>query len=155
MEKGSTKVEESKKVAKFAIVGVLNTLISWVLFIVLNWLGVYYLAANIIANSIAVVHSYLWNSIWVFKYKGSAKAKLKASIKFILLNVVGIGINALIMYVAVDFFNLNKLIAMVVATGFVMVLNYVVNRLWVFKEEVEEVKEELDEVKEELDELKH
>lgn len=139
----SVKIEESKKVAKFAIVGVLNTLISWILFIVLNWFGVYYLAANIIANSIAVIHSYLWNSIWVFKYKGDKKAKVKASIKFIVLNVVGIGMNALIMYVAVDFFNINKLIAMVLATGFVMVLNYVVNRLWVFKEEIEEKKEEL------------
>lgn len=118
---------------KFGIVGVSNTLINWFIFFVLNNIGINYIIANIIAYSIATSNSYIWNSLWVFKYKG--KSKLRTTVKFIILNIIGLGINTLILYVLVDMFNLEKMISVIIATIIVMILNYFINKFWVFKKE--------------------
>ena len=115
---------------KFGMVGVLNTLVNWVIFFILNAFGMYYILANIIAYTLGTIHSYLWNTLWVFKYK--EKASTDTTIKFVILNVVGLGLNTGILYVLVDLCNLNKFIGLVITTGIVMIINYVVNKLWVF-----------------------
>lgn len=115
---------------KFGMVGVINTLVNWIIFFILNALGMYYILANIIAYILGTVNSYLWNTLWVFKYKD--KASTETTIKFIILNLIGLGLNTGILYVLVDLCNLNKFIGLVITTGIVMIINYVVNKLWVF-----------------------
>ena len=44
------------------------------------------------------------------------------------------GLNTGILYLLVDMVGFNKLIALVITTGIVMIINYIVNKLWVFKE---------------------
>ena len=116
---------------KFGLVGVLNTLINWILFILLNSFGTYYIISNVIAYSISTLNSYLWNSKWVFKYSGDNVKE--TSVKFIVLNIIGLTLNTIILYLLVDIVGLNKLIALVITTGIVMILNYFINKLWVFK----------------------
>lgn len=116
---------------KFSMVGVVNTLVNWITFFILSNIGIYYIAANIIAYSIATTNSYFWNSKWVFKYeKGST---IKSSFKFILLNLFGLALNTSILYLLVDFLNLKKILALIIATGVTMIINYFINKLWVFK----------------------
>lgn len=116
---------------KFGLIGVLNTLINWILFILLNSFGVYYIISNVIAYSISTLNSYLWNSKWVFKYNEDNVKE--TSFKFIVLNIIGLTLNTIILYLLVDIVRLNKLIALVITTGIVMILNYFINKLWVFK----------------------
>ena len=123
--------EDIVRFLKFGIVGVLNTLVNWIIFFILNTLGMYYIFSNIIAYSISTIHSYLWNTLWVFKYKD--KASTDTTFKFIVLNIIGLCLNTGILYVLVDFFNLNKLFALIITTAIVMIINYVVNKVWVFK----------------------
>lgn len=120
------------KFIKFGLVGVLNTLINWIIFAVLNFVGVYYIIANVIAYVIATINSYTWNSRWVFKYNG--KDQKETTTKFIVLNLVGLALNTIILYLLVDLIGLNKLIALVITTVIVMIINYIVNKIWVFKE---------------------
>ena len=120
------------KFIKFGLVGVLNTLINWIIFAVLNFVGVYYIIANVIAYVIATINSYTWNSRWVFKYNG--KDQKETTTKFIVLNLVGLALNTIILYLLVDLIGLNKLISLVITTVIVMVINYIVNKIWVFKE---------------------
>ena len=115
---------------KFGIVGVINTLVNWIIFFILNALGMYYILANIIAYILGTVNSYLWNTLWVFKYKD--KASTETTIKFIILNLIGLGLNTGILYVLVDLCNLNKFIGLVITTAIVMIINYIVNKLGVF-----------------------
>ena len=120
------------KFIKFGLVGVLNTLINWIIFAVLNFVGVYYIVANVIAYAIATANSYIWNSKWVFKYNG--KDKKETTIKFVILNLIGLALNTAILYFLVDVLLFNKLIGLVITTVIVMVINYIVNKIWVFKE---------------------
>ncbi len=115
---------------KFALVGVMNTLLNWSIFFILTKVELYYIVANVIAYLIATIHSYFWNSIWVFKYNNGSK--IKSSIKFIVLNIIGLLINTIILYVLVDIFNINKLISLMLTTVIVMIINYVANKVWVF-----------------------
>lgn len=115
---------------KFGMVGVINTLVNWIIFFILNALGMYYILANIIAYILGTINSYLWNTLWVFKYKD--KASTETTIKFIILNLIGLGLNTGILYVLVDLCNLNKFIGLVTTTAIVMIINYIVNKLWVF-----------------------
>lgn len=116
---------------KFAIVGVMNTLLNWIIFFFLNNIGVYYIVSNIIAYTISTIHSYFWNSIWVFKYSEGSKAK--ASLKFILLNIGGLVLNTSILFILVDIFKMDKFIGLVLTTAIVMIINYIFNKIWVFK----------------------
>lgn len=120
------------KFIKFGLVGVLNTLINWIIFALLNFVGVYYIVANVIAYAIATANSYIWNSKWVFKYNGEDKKETTA--KFIILNLIGLALNTAILYFLVDILSFNKLVGLVITTAIVMVINYIVNKIWVFKE---------------------
>ncbi len=123
--------EDLSKFIKFGLVGVLNTIINWILFILLNSIGVYYIISNIIAYSISTVNSYLWNSKWVFKYTGHNVNQ--TTFKFIILNIIGLVLNTIILFLLVDIIKLPKIIALIIATGIVMILNYFINKIWVFK----------------------
>ena len=123
---------EISKFIKFGIVGILNTLINWTIFAILNFLGMYYIISNIIAYVIATINSYIWNSKWVFKYRGEDKKETTG--KFILLNLFGLSLNTVILYLFVDLMRFNKLIALVITTIIVMIINYILNKVWVFKE---------------------
>lgn len=124
-------LEDLSRFIKFGLVGVLNTIINWVLFILLNSMGVYYIISNIIAYSISTLNSYLWNSKWVFKYTGDNVNQ--TTFKFITLNIIGLVLNTIILFLLVDIIKLPKIIALIIATGVVMILNYFINKLWVFK----------------------
>ena len=123
--------EDIVRFIKFGMVGVLNTLVNWIIFFILNTLGMYYIFSNIIAYSISTIHSYLWNTLWVFKYKD--KASTDTTFKFITLNVVGLLLNTVILYILVDLFNLNKMLGLIITTIIIMFINYAVNKIWVFK----------------------
>lgn len=123
--------EDLSRFIKFGLVGVLNTIINWVLFILLNNMGVYYIISNIIAYSISTLNSYLWNSKWVFKYNGNNVNQ--TTFKFIILNIIGLVLNTIILFLLVDIIKLPKIIALIITTWVVMILNYFINKLWVFK----------------------
>ena len=54
------------RLSKFSIIGVLNTIIGYGLFVIfLNWYS--YFWALVFSHIIAVTHSYLWNRFWTFK----------------------------------------------------------------------------------------
>ena len=125
------------KLIRFSIVGVGNTLVNWGIFFILNAFGVYYIISNIIAYIIeyiiATINSYIWNSLWVFKY--GQGLDINTSVKFFILNLVGLTANTTIMYILVDILNLNKFMSLVLASVVVVIMNYTINKLWVFKEE--------------------
>lgn len=115
---------------KFGLVGVLNTAINWIIFILLNSLGVYYIISNIISYSLSTLNSYIWNSKWVFKYNGDNIKE--TTFKFIILNIIGLILNTCILYILVDILGSSKIIGLIITTGIVTILNYFINKLWVF-----------------------
>lgn len=128
---------------KFGVVGVTNTAVDWVVFFVIT----HYIAtakdfeptAKAIAFLIAVTNSYLWNTVWTFKkeYKKAVGkntgAGSKLFIKFLVVSLIGWGIN----YLAFKYtrFNLNQgqIIALIAASGAATLWNFFGNKLWTYK----------------------
>lgn len=128
-----SKVVELINIIKFSIVGVSNTLLNFAIFILLNNIGINYILASIIAYSISIINSYFWNSRLVFKYDN--KNKKSILIKFIILNLIGLSINAVLMATLVGVLAIKKIVAMFIVSLLVMCINYILNKIWVFKKE--------------------
>ena len=128
-----SKVVELINIIKFSIVGVSNTLLNFVIFILLNNICINYILASIIAYSISIINSYFWNSRLVFKYDN--KNKKSILIKFIILNLIGLSINAVLMATLVGVLAIKKIVAMFIVSLLVMCINYILNKIWVFKKE--------------------
>lgn len=61
------KIKSAIQFIKFCIVGLSNTIICEGIYVVLLFLGVHYLAANIIGNLISILNAYYWSNKYVFK----------------------------------------------------------------------------------------
>lgn len=127
------KVGEFINIVKFSIVGVSNTVLNFVIFILLDNLGINYMVASITAYSLSIINSYFWNSRLVFKCEN--KNKKSVVIKFVILNLIGLSINTLLMGALVGVLQIKKIVAMFIVTLIVMCMNYVLNKIWVFKKE--------------------
>lgn len=121
-----------KQFIKFAIVGVGGTLIDWIFYYILTrWLGIYYLLAKTLSFIIAAINNYIWNRIWTFRSK--EKNITGEFIKFFLVSLVGLGLNVLIMYLAVDKLKISDFWGLILATAIVMFWNFFANKLWTFR----------------------
>ena len=67
------KIKSALQFIKFCIVGLSNTIICEGIYVVLLFLGVHYLAANIIGNLISILNAYYWSNKYVFKAEEGEK----------------------------------------------------------------------------------
>ena len=117
---------------KFGIVGASSTVIDWGIYLLLTRLfGVFYLMAKILSFGVAVLNSYIWNRRWTFR--SNDPAKLRQFIKFLTISIVGVVLNTLIMFIAVDKFKLHDIYGLVLATAIVMIWNFLANKFYTFK----------------------
>ncbi len=137
MNKIKNLILKYKQFILFCLVGVANTAIHMLVLYVLNSiLGVNYLVASAIGYVCGMINGYLWSTFLVFKKK---KTTSNAA-KFIIVNLIALGVNQLLMYLFVsvlgmeDVLNLGKLPAQALTICFTMILNFVLNKLWTFKE---------------------
>lgn len=115
---------------KFSLVGVLNTGVDIAIFFILTWLGVPYLAAQIISYSSGAANSYLLNKVWTFRSCGLSYAEM---VRFAVVNLASLGISV----AALRFFHADAGLTLAAAKGIAtlaaLVANFLGNKLWVFK----------------------
>lgn len=119
-----------KQILKFGVVGGTAFVIDYGVFALLTYLGMHYLLAQIFSFTISLAFNY-WASIkWVFDAKKQTK---KEVIIFIVLSVIGLGINEMLLYIGVDKFKYHELVVKLIATFIVMVYNFVTRKLIIEK----------------------
>ena len=117
---------------KFGLVGALNTVLDYLIFTVLfTWGHVFYLIANVISFSVAVINSYILNRRWTYR---SAHPNWKGEgLKYLIVYTIGLGISELLLFIFVEHLHLHQLIAKVFTIGIVIFWNYFGTRSWVFR----------------------
>ncbi|MGL4848920.1 MAG: GtrA family protein [Clostridium sp.] len=120
-----------EKLVKFGFVGILNTLINMVVYNILLFCGLNYIFANSIGYGIGMINSYIWNNVWVFKTKSKS---IHTIIKFIIVNLIVLGINNGLLFILVKEFDLNKTVAQILVIVVTTLINFVGSKLWTFKE---------------------
>ena len=69
---------------KFGLVGILNTFITIGSYMLLVYLGINYLLANVIGYILGVINSFYWNKNWVFKVSSNQR---NIFMKFVIVNL--------------------------------------------------------------------
>lgn len=133
---------------KFGIVGVANTGVDWLVFYILvgTILSGSHTTAKALAFLVAMLNSYLFNTIWTFKKEyqkatgSGAGNSAKSAIfgKFAVVSLVGWGINVFVFSQAsagLSFTLLGKpdLMPLILASGAAIVWNFFANKFWTYK----------------------
>ena len=154
--------EEAKKtiwqMVKFAIVGVLNTLVDFAVFQTLNLTLGWVYAAQVLGYTAGVVNSYLWNSSWTFREQRTRSFREIAL--FLLVNLASLGVSLGMIWLCREVFGVTNewvagwmpkalagflkgdTVAKLIATAVAIVVNYVGNRLFVFTKKPQGQKEQ-------------
>lgn len=132
-----------KQFIKFGIVGLSNTLISYVIYIVCLKLfqGMKilpkndYLVSSVIAFFLSVLWSFYWNNKYTFKAEQEEERSIwKALLKtYISYALTGLVLNNIFLYIWVQMVELSKDIAPVINLIVTVPLNFILNKYWAFK----------------------
>lgn len=120
------------QILKFGLVGGTAFVIDYVLlYVYTEFLHIHYLISSIISFTVSVIFNYILSIKWVFDVK--KKQDVKDFVIFIILSVIGLGINSLIMYVMVEKFGVYYMLSKIVSTAVVMVYNFITRKIFVEK----------------------
>ena len=128
---------------KFGIVGVSNTVISYVLyFITLKALkagtlfpNIDYLLAQIVAFILSVLWSFYWNNKMVFVLEdGQNRNMFKALLKtYVSYSFTGLFLNSILLILWVQIVGISDFIAPIINLLISVPLNFIINKFWAFK----------------------
>lgn len=134
---------------RFGFVGVLNTLVDFLVFQALNLLAGWTYLAQVVGYSCGVVNSYLWNSNWTFRDSRTHSAR--EMLLFLIVNLASLGVSLGVMWLCrnalgitdgwvsgwipawLSGFVKGDTIAKLIATPCAIVVNFIGNRLFVFQ----------------------
>lgn len=113
-----------KQIVKFGFTGGISFIVDYsVLVFLTEILGLNYLVSNCLSFIISVIVNYILSMKFVFKSVNNSK--VFDFIIFIILSVVGLGLNSLIMFICIDYIGIHYMISKIGATGVVMVFNFI------------------------------
>lgn len=110
-----------------------TTLVNIISFFVLRKLKISIYISNIIAWFISVVFAFITNKLFVFESRGkSLKETFKEGVSFFLFRVVSLLFDMGIMYILIDLLSSNEMISKIISNIFVIIINYVFSKLFIF-----------------------
>jgi putative flippase GtrA len=86
-------------------------------------------AASVAGSAVGAAINYLLNYRFTFR---SRRPHFEAAPRFFIIAVVSMGLNAMVMWIAVRVVGMYYVWAQVVATGSVLIFNFALNRMWTF-----------------------
>lgn len=124
---------------KFGIVGLSNTVISYLLYVILLVIfqkngilpQVDYLVAQLVGFLISVLWSFYWNRNFVFKENEEPVPWWQALVKtYISYAFTGIFLNAILSIIWIEIINVPKMIAPILNLLISVPLNFILNKFW-------------------------
>lgn len=120
----------------YLVFGVLTTAVNYLIYLpLLNFCHLSGSLSNVIAWMTAVVFAFLTNKPFVFKSKDwSVKVVIPEAVKFVGSRVASGLVETVIILVTVDVLGLDGNIWKIITSVFVVVLNYVSSKVFVFRD---------------------
>ncbi|MGN0414585.1 MAG: GtrA family protein [Agathobacter sp.] len=115
---------------KFGLVGTLCFCIDYGLMVLLTETGILsYFVASGVSFTFSVLVNYILSMRFVFKGKDEL-SKLQEMAIFLALSLVGLALNQMIMWIAVEFFKMFYALAKILATMIVTTYNFISRKLF-------------------------
>ena len=131
----------NKETISYLIFGVLTTIINIVVF----WFAERELAfimsedaaslvGNVIAWVISVAFAFVTNKLFVFESKSMAFKVVMAELTgFVIARLLSLAFDEGFMFVAIVLLGINSLLAKIISNVFVVIINYVLSKFFIFK----------------------
>lgn len=121
-----------KEFVSFAFVGFIGTIVNlFVLFLLTEFLGLYYLLSAIISFLVAMTNNFILNKKFTFKEKLNHEFTKKYG-KFFLVSMVALGVNLLFLYIFTELIGIYYLVSQIFAIGIALIINFIGNKIWTF-----------------------
>ena len=118
-----------EQIIKFGIIGVIAFVIDYsLLYCLTEFLNIHYLISAIISFTVSVIFNYIASIKWVFVTDSHKTSS--TFIIFIILSVIGLGVNQIIMYLGVEIFHLYYMFTKIFATAIVMIYNFITRKIF-------------------------
>ena len=122
----------SSQLVLYAVVGGLAALVEWCSFYILNTLlCIDYLVATPLSFIASTFANWFFGRILLFRKSNQNKAK--ELIKIYIVSIAGLLMNLVIMYFAIEKFNIREMPAKILATGIVFIWNFLIRKLLIYK----------------------
>ena len=124
----------TKQFIKFCLVGGIAALINFsVLYLLVEFLSVWYVAANFSGGVVSAIFNFISNKFWTFRNKEKGKVFYHQGIKFVIVISCGVFLNTFLVYLITEFLKFDYRISWIIATGIVTFWNFGFNRFWTFR----------------------
>lgn len=121
------------QIIKFGFVGFLCFFIDYGIMVFLTEIaGIEYLISSAISFTVSVTVNYILSVTMVFE-TDKDKNKIKEFVVFVFLSIIGLGINQLCMWFAVEILGIHYMISKIGATAVVMVYNFISRKMFIEK----------------------
>jgi putative flippase GtrA len=133
------KAKELERFLKFMVVGTIGFVVDFGTLNLLHLVfGLDVLVANTISFSLAVLSNFTWNRLWTYPDSRSKPIRSQL-VQFFIVNVVGWGINTLVLWLLTPVFTdligeLGYNLAKAIATIIVLFWNFFINRYWTYND---------------------
>ena len=122
-----------EQMIKFGFVGFLCFFIDWGIMVFLTEVfGINPLISSTISFTVSVTVNYILSVTFVFETDKNAN-KGSQFVIFVLLSIVGLGVNELCMWLGTDLLGIHYMITKVGATAVVMVYNFITRKIFLEK----------------------
>ena len=123
----------AKQAIKYYSVGGSGVLVNLgILYALTDFMGLWYIASQVIAISISISSNFLFNRFWTFSGSIQEQRNSVMYVKVIIVSLIGMGIQLGITFALVENIALYYMYAAGIGIVVAGAINYVVNRRWTF-----------------------
>ena len=126
--RGPRRDDAAPQLARFLVVGVGNTAVSFVVYRVLLFLSTPYVIAAGLGFAVGALNGYVFNRRWTFAANDSTRAR----VLYVVVQLTGALSTSLLVFVFVHAAGAGKVVAYLAAIPPVTLSMFVANRVWTF-----------------------
>ncbi|MGZ5412324.1 MAG: GtrA family protein [Solirubrobacterales bacterium] len=122
--------EEAIRLARFAVVGASNGVVTFALYTLLVEVGAGYLLAATLGYAAGILNGYTWNRTWTFE---AGSFHLPEFSRYVVVQGGGLLANLLALGVLVEALGVGKVVAELIALVPIVLTTFFINRRWTFR----------------------